>query len=220
MISSDPQETIDGIPLLQLPVHRKPHSQKAGRTSDQVGYRFGQKDAVGSQIQREQQGQRHDDDDLAQDGKKDGPLCLPQSDKGGLTHELQAHEDEPHKVNPECADTQRDCLCVRGKNAQEHTGKQQDDQPHGSRVDDTGQRHKTDGFFHPVRFLCAVVVAEYRLGAAAKTADRERRHLADAVDDGHDSHVDIAAVSLQRGVADNLNQAVGKLLHKSGNAQT
>ncbi len=65
----------------------------------------------------------------------------------------------------------------------------------------------------------SVVIARHGLGPVGEPLDRHGDHLADGVDDGHGPHIEVAAIGLERGITDHLDQTVGEVYKESGQPQ-
>ena len=95
---------------------------------------------------------------------------------------------------------------------------------HGNGPEGGGIQHSTchaepDRLTHPLIFLCPVVEAGHRLCSVGQALYRHGAHLPQGVDDGHDTHVQVAAVGLEGGVAHHLHQTVGQIHEETRQAQ-
>ena len=69
-------------------------------------------------------------------------------------------------------------------------------------------RHIPYGLFDPAVLCRSVIVAQNRLPCTGKARNRKSDDLPDRINDRHDSHIDIAAMNLQRGVTHHLHHRV------------
>ena len=76
--------------------HGPEHGAIAAESADEIGDRFGEKDAGDAQPAdlRQNDRQRHDDDDLAEEREKRRLLALAKSDEGALADGLKRHEEK------------------------------------------------------------------------------------------------------------------------------
>lgn len=65
----------------------------------------------------------------------------------------------------------------------------------------------------------SVVKAGHRLATVVQPVNGHHHHLPDGVENGHDADIQITAVELEGGVAHHLDQAVGQVHEKAGQAQ-
>ena len=75
--------------------HGPEHGAIAAESADEIGDRFGEKNAGDAQPAdlRQNDRQRHDDDDLAKEREKRRLLALAESDEGALADGLKSHEE-------------------------------------------------------------------------------------------------------------------------------
>lgn len=78
------------------PAHGPKHGAIAAESADEIGDRFGEKNAGDAQPAdlRQNDRQRHDDDDLAKEREKRRLLALAESDEGALADGLKRHEEK------------------------------------------------------------------------------------------------------------------------------
>lgn len=87
--------------FFQCGPYRTQHGDKACRAAHKVGNRFRPEDAVHAHLEqaRQQDGQRDDDNHLAEDREKDRMFCLAQRHKRGLPGKLEGHHEEPKEIH-------------------------------------------------------------------------------------------------------------------------
>lgn len=75
---------------------RPEHGAVTGKTADEVADRLGKEDACHAEPAdlRQDDGQRHDDDDFAEERKERRLFALAEADKGALPDRLEGHEEE------------------------------------------------------------------------------------------------------------------------------
>ena len=95
-----------------------------------------------------------------------------------------------------------------------------EDTPDCSSIGDTADRHEADGGFDTVIFFRAIVKADDRLRTVGYTGNGHGDNFTDGIDYRHDAYIQIAAVKGERGVADNLDDAVGNGHHEVGKSES
>ena len=83
-----------------------PHGDIASQTAKCVRDRLRQEHTIYPQTHSgQQQGQRHHDNGLAQQGEKDGMFGIPQRLEGGLSRKLEGHEHKAEEINFQSANS-------------------------------------------------------------------------------------------------------------------
>lgn len=201
--------------------HGPEHGAIAAESADEIGDRFGEKDAGDAQPAdlRQNDRQRHDDDDLAEEREKRRLLALAESDEGALADGLKCHEEKSEEKYVEHRHAFGEQFGIRIENVHDRPRQHEDDGPTEKHVGHGDRRGETNDFADAADLARAVVVADDWLRSVGESVQRQRDNVAHRIDDGHDADVNIAAVNAEHIVRCNLDDAVGRLHDKTGDAE-
>lgn len=177
-----------------LLIGRAQHGDIAGQAADDVGNRLGEEHAGRAQPDDgQQQRQRHDDDHLAQQGKRDGIFRPAQRLKDALAAELEALEEEAREIHAQHPHAGLDHRLVRRENPAEQPRLEHRKQPRAERVDHRRGGHEANPRPDALHLPRAVVVAEHGARAVGDAAGGQGKNVADGVDHRHHANVQVAA---------------------------
>lgn len=133
----------------KMPINRQHHGSKGRTAADEVGNwlrhkyaRYPQPANVGKE-----EGQRHDNDDLAEEREENRPFGHSQRLKHRLTRKLQRHKEKSKEIHMKSGNAQPQHLRVIVKDADEKLREPEHQPPHRQRNENAGDRHKPNGPF-------------------------------------------------------------------------
>ena len=199
------------FPFADFTSYKNQHGHEAGRAADEIGNGFRSEHAVhlSAEEMRQQQGERNDDERFAKQGKENGLPGLSHGSESALSGKLQGHQEKSEKVNPHGGNGGRNQRGLLTENTNEEHRKKVQHPPDQRGVGDADHGHEGDGFFDPAILPGPIIEADHRLGAVCDAGDRHGDDFTDGIDDSHDAHIQVPAVTLKTRVADDLDGAVG-----------
>ena len=108
---------------------------------------------------------------------------------------------------------------IRIENVHDRPRQHEDGGPAEKHVGHGDGRGEADDFANAADLARAVVVADDWLRSVGESVQRQRDNVAHRIDDGHDADVNIAAVNAEHIVRCDLDDAVGRLHDKTGDAE-
>ena len=192
----------------QFPVDGKVHGEDTGHTSQQLGDRLGGEYAGGPHPDGQDNGKRCVDNGLTQQGEEHRLLGAAQADEHTLACHLQRHGNKQAEVDAQSRDAVLDHIGFVVENPDQKSREQHGNGPEGCSIQHGTCHAEPDGLTYPLIFLRPVVEAGHRLCSVGQALHRHGAHLPQGVDDGHNAHVQVAAVGLEGGVAHHLHQTV------------
>lgn len=203
----------------QLAPEGQHHGDEAGAAAHQVGDGLRPEDTFHPHKVGQDEDEGHHHHQFAEDGEENGVAGPAQRREGGLAGKLQGHETKAEEVNMHHPGAHFHQLGIVVEDPNELMGEQKHHAPGHQGIGHADACGEQDALFHPRIFLCAVVIAQHRLGAAGDAVGGHGHHLPDGVDDGHGADVHIAPQAAEGPVVGKLGYAVGKGHHKMGKAQ-
>lgn len=201
--------------------HRPEHGAVAAKTTDQIRNRLGEKNPHDAQAAnaRQNERQRHNNDDLAKERKEGRLLGFAQTNEGALPHRLEGHEKEAEEKEMHGRGAFGQQLRIRVEHVHDRLRQKKNDEPAQHHVDHSDRCGKTDNLTNALQLACAIVVADDRLCGVGEPMQRQGHHIAHRIEYGHDTDINITAVDAEHVVGRHLNNAVGGLHDKPRHAE-
>ena len=189
--------------------------------SGQIRHRLRQEHGKGLVLEkrRKNENQRDQKNQLSQAGHEQAGFGLSQSYKGLLAGHLEPYAEATGEENPYRPLRIAGQLLVAGKNSCEEAGKQLDEQPEHGCIGNAGKKLAEEGFFYPVKLICAIVEADKGLPALTDACHRHGDQLVDGSQHCHGSDGHIAAVPGKRGGKADGQDALGAYHDKAGDTK-
>ncbi len=159
----------------QPAVYRQPHRSKTGQAADNIGNGLCQKHPVYPESGCwQKQGQRHNDNGLAQQRKENRASGIAKRLKRALSRELECHKAEPEKIYLQCRSAGFCHGCIFCKDRKQQVRDLHNESPGKKGICGSNQCRKTDAFFDTGKLPGSVIIAKHRLGTAGQSHNGQR----------------------------------------------
>ena len=168
---------------------------------------------------RKDDGQRDQQDHLAQQGDKKGDLRLTKAHKRCLAAHLYAEEPDTGHEDRHDAHHQGGQLFLACKDPGKNFRKLGDQQTFCQSERKCHDNGDLDRFAYPVEILGSEIITDDGLDPLGEALDRDEYQLHDALEYGHGTDIEIAAVPGKTGIENDVDSAFCKLHDKRGDPQ-